>query len=54
MVGYVAASGGMIEHFVWFSEYPVKFAVITFIEILIQVAIMGPWTVSWMKQARIE
>jgi hypothetical protein len=54
VVGYIAASGGMIEHFVWFTEYPVKFALITFIEILIQVAIMGPWTVMWMKQARVE
>jgi hypothetical protein len=54
VVGYVAASGGMIEHFVWFTEYPFKFALITFIEILIQVAIMGPWTVMWMKQARVE
>jgi hypothetical protein len=54
VVGYVAASGGMIEHFVWFTEYPIKFAQLTFIEILIQVAIMGPWTVSWMKRARVE
>jgi len=54
VVGYVAASGGMIKHFVWFNEYPVKFALITFIEILIQVAIMGPWTVNWMERARVE
>lgn len=54
VIGYVAASGGMIEHFIWFNEYPIKFAAITFIEILIQVAIMGPWTVSWMRRARIE
>jgi hypothetical protein len=53
VVGYVAASGGMLEHFVWFNEYPVKFALITFVEILIQVAIMGPWTVNWMKRARV-
>ena len=53
VVGYVAASGGMIEHFVWFTEYPVKFAAITFVEILIQVAIMGPWTVAWMKRSRV-
>jgi len=53
-VCYVAASGGMVEHFVWFTEYPIKFALITFIEILIQVAIMGPWTVNWMKKARVE
>jgi hypothetical protein len=54
VVGYVAASGGMIEHFVWFTEYPAKFALITFIEILIQVGIMGPWTVKWMKQAAVD
>jgi hypothetical protein len=54
VIGFVAASGGMIEHFVWFNEYPVKFAVITFVEILIQVAIMGPWTVVWMKRANLE
>jgi len=54
VVGFVAASGGMIEHFVWFTEYPSKFALITFIEILIQVAIMGPWAVKWMKQAALD
>ncbi len=54
LVGYIAASGGMIEHFVWFNEYPVRFALITFVEILIQVAIMGPWTVAWMKRAHVE
>jgi hypothetical protein len=54
VVGFVAASGGMIEHFVWFTEYPVRFAWITFIEILIQTALMGPWTVAWMKKARVE
>jgi hypothetical protein len=48
VIGYVAASGGMIEHFVWFNQYPLKFAAITFIEILIQVVIMGPWTVAWI------
>lgn len=54
IVGYVAASGGMIEHFVWFKEYPVKFAMITFIEILIQVLIMGPWAIAWMKRYQVE
>jgi hypothetical protein len=53
VVGFIAASGGMIEHFVWFEEYPFRFAMITFIEILIQVAIMGPWTVSWMKRIQV-
>jgi hypothetical protein len=54
VVGYVAASGGMIEHFVWFNEYPIKFAAITFIEILLQVAVMGPWTVVWMQRSHVE
>ena len=51
IIGYIAASGGMIEHFVWFNEYPLKFAAITFVEILFQVAIMGPWSVSWMMKS---
>ena len=56
IAGYIAASGGMIEHFIYFkaADYPFKFALITFIEILIQVAIMGPWTVAWMKRYQIE
>ncbi len=53
IIGFTAASGGMIEHFVWFTEYPPQFALITFIEIMIQVLIMGPWTVAWMQRAGI-
>jgi len=47
IIGFVAASGGMIEHFVFFNaaDYPIKFAVITFIEILIQTLLMGPMIV---------
>jgi hypothetical protein len=43
VAGYVAASGGMIEHFVWFepTAYPVRFAAITFVEVLGQALIMG-------------
>ncbi len=48
VIGYVAASGGMVERFVRLNEYPLKFAAITFIEILIQVAVTGPWTVAWI------
>jgi hypothetical protein len=52
VMGYVAASGGMIEHFLFFKpeDYPVKFAVITFVEILIQTAIMGPAVVYLEKR----
>jgi hypothetical protein len=53
IVGYVAAAGGMIEHFVWFNEYPPKFALITTIEILIQTALMGPWVVSWCRRFKV-
>jgi hypothetical protein len=52
VAGYVAASGGMIEHFVYFkaADYPVTFAAITFVEILIQTVIMGPAVVHFGKR----
>jgi hypothetical protein len=40
-VGFLAASGGMIEHLLFFKEYPIKFALITFVEVLIQALLMG-------------
>jgi hypothetical protein len=48
VAGFVAASGGMIEHFVYFKpeDYPATFAAITFVEILIQTALMGPMIVG--------
>jgi hypothetical protein len=54
LIGYVAASGGIIEHFVYFNEYPFKFAVISFFEILIQVVLMGPLVVSSIKRFKVE
>jgi hypothetical protein len=52
VAGYVAASGGMIEHFVYFKaeDYPAKFAAITFVEIFIQTAIMGPAVVHFARR----
>jgi hypothetical protein len=49
-LGYVAASGGMIEHFVFFTEsaYPAKFAAITLVEIVIQTGLLGA-LVMWME-----
>lgn len=37
-IGYIAASGGLIEHLVYFKPeyYPIKFALITLVEIIIQ------------------
>jgi hypothetical protein len=52
VVGFVSASGGMIEHFLYFkaADYPVKFAMITFVEILIQTLLMGPAIVAADKR----
>ena len=41
VIGYIAASGGLIEHKVFFTEYPAAFAVITLIEIAIQTFLLG-------------
>ncbi len=49
IIGYVAASGGMIEHFVFFSEYPVHFAFITLIEVAVQSAVLG-LAVAWLMR----
>jgi len=48
VMGFLAASGGMLEHFVFFNpvDYPVKFAIITLLEILIQTLILGPVVVA--------
>jgi hypothetical protein len=41
--GYIAASGGLIEHYVYFTapSYPLRFALITLIEIIIQTVLLG-------------
>jgi len=50
--GYVAASGGMIEHYVFFTaeSYPLKFAFITLIEILIQTLLLEQLFMQWEKR----
>ena len=42
-IGYIAASGGLIEHLVYFKPeyYPIKFATITLVEIVFQVVILS-------------
>ncbi len=52
VMGSVAASGGMIEHFVYFksADYPLKFALITFVEVLIQTLLMGPMIARWDRR----
>jgi len=44
---YVAASGGMIEHMVYFIPIPSSFYTITFIEVLIQTLLLGLLVMWW-------
>ncbi|WP_292391571.1 hypothetical protein [Methanosarcina sp. UBA5] len=50
--GYLAASGGLIEHYVYFTaeSYPLKFALITLIEILIQTLLLGQLVMLWERR----
>jgi hypothetical protein len=50
--GYLAASGGLIEHYVYFTaeSYPLKFALITLIEILIQTLLLGQLVMMWERK----
>jgi hypothetical protein len=50
--GYLAASGGLIEHYVYFTaeSYPLKFALITLIEILIQTLLLGQLVMLWERK----
>lgn len=49
LIGYVAASGGLIEHEVYFTEYPLRFALISLVEISIYSFLFGQLV---MKLAR--
>jgi hypothetical protein len=55
VMGYIAASGGIIEHFVFFNsqDYPLKFALITLVEISTQAFLMGMMIV-WLGQRFIK
>jgi hypothetical protein len=44
---YVAASGGMIEHMVYFIPVPSSFYAITFVEVLIQTMLLGLLVMWW-------
>lgn len=47
VIGYVAASGGMIEHLVFFNPVPSSFYTITFFEVLIQTMLLGLLVMWW-------
>jgi hypothetical protein len=47
ILGYVAASGGMIEHMVYYIPIPPSFYTITFVEVLIQTLLLGLLVMWW-------
>jgi hypothetical protein len=53
VMGYVASSGGMIEHYIFFKQedYPIKFAAITFVEVLVQTLLMG-FIIVWLDHSK--
>ncbi|HSQ64722.1 MAG TPA: hypothetical protein VLM85_15970 [Polyangiaceae bacterium] len=48
VVSYLAAAGGLIEHLVFFSEYPFRFAALTAVEIVLHTAMLGQW-IAWRE-----
>ena len=50
LIGYVAASGGLIEHEVFFTVYPVRFAAISFVEILAYSFLFGQVVVRLIRK----
>lgn len=49
-IGYVAASGGLIEHEVYFTEYPLRFALISLVEISTYSFLFGQLVMKLMKK----
>lgn len=49
-IGYVAASGGLIEHEVFFTEYPLRFALITLVELSAYSFLFGQLLVKLLKK----
>lgn len=49
-IGYVAASGGLIEHEVYFTEYPLRFALISLVEILTYSFLFGQLVMKLIKK----
>jgi hypothetical protein len=47
IIGYVAASGGIIEHLVYFVPIPMSFYTITFFEVLVQTVLLGLLVMWW-------
>jgi hypothetical protein len=54
ILGYVAASGGMIEHLVYYIPVPLSFDTITFVEVLIQTLLLGLLVMWWEGRMNLE
>jgi len=50
LVGYVAASGGLIEHEVFFTEYPLRFAMISLVEISVYSFLFGQLVIKLARK----
>lgn len=50
LIGYVAASGGLIEHEVFFTEYPLRFALITLVEISFYSFLFGQLVMKLLRK----
>lgn len=53
VVSYLAAAGGLIEHVVFFREYPLKFAALTAVEIVLHTGMLGCW-IAWREAKRFS
>lgn len=53
-VGYVAASGGLIEHVVYFTEYPLRFALISLVEISVYSFLFGQLVMKLIRKYLLE
>lgn len=49
-IGYVAAAGGLIEHEVYFTEYPLRFALISLVEIATYSFLFGQLVMKLAKK----
>lgn len=50
LLGEVAGTGGMIEHYVYYISIPLGFVLITFVEVLLQTLLFGQLLLLWEKR----
>ena len=54
IMGWVAAAGGIIEHYVFLAPMPLGFIIISFIEILLQTLLFGQFLIMWEKRFNLN